>query len=189
MITVIGEALINLVLVPGDNTLRALPGGNALVVATQAAGLGHPTALMARLSGDHFGQSLRRYAAERGVDVSAAPEAAQPTMIAVCGPDGSAADGFPGSLYFHGTASWQWSSEELRYLPATTTVLYIGSLAGLRSAGFRPDPADGGQATQPRRHRLCRPERLPRGRRDSRPGPAADRPADPVGRCGQGEHR
>ena len=130
MITVIGEALINLVLVPGDNTLRALPGGNALVVATQAAGLGHPTALMARLSGDHFGQSLRRYAAERGVDVSAAPEADEPTMIAVSGPDGSAADGYPGSLYFHGTASWQWSSEELRYLPATTTVLYIGSLAG-----------------------------------------------------------
>ena len=35
MITVIGEALINLVLVSGDNTLRALPGGNALVVATE----------------------------------------------------------------------------------------------------------------------------------------------------------
>jgi fructokinase len=55
-------------------------------------------------------------------------------MIAVSGPgpDGSAADvpGSLGSLYFHGTASWQWSSEELRYLPATTTVLYIGSLAG-----------------------------------------------------------
>jgi fructokinase len=55
-------------------------------------------------------------------------------MIAVSGPgpDGSIADvrGSPGSLYFHGTASWQWSSEELRYLPATTTVLYIGSLAG-----------------------------------------------------------
>ncbi len=76
--------------------MRALPGGNALVVAIRAAGLGYPTALMARLSSDHFGQSLRRYAAERGVDVSAAPEADEPTMIAVSGPDGSAADGYPG---------------------------------------------------------------------------------------------
>src|SRR6185437_8710551 len=138
MITVIGEALINLVSVPGDNTLRALPGGNGLVVATRAASLGYPTALMARLSADHFGQSLRRYAAERGVDVSTAPEADEPTMIAVSAPDAGdprTAAGAPGSLYFHGTASWQWSSEELRYIPATTTVLYIGSLAGSVSPG------------------------------------------------------
>ncbi|HET7018251.1 MAG TPA: PfkB family carbohydrate kinase [Streptosporangiaceae bacterium] len=133
MITVIGEALINLVLVSGDNTLRAQPGGNALVVAVRAASLGYPTALMTRFSSDHFGQSLRRYAAERGVDVTAAPEADEPTMIAVSGPGtpGTGTEGpTPGSLYFRGTASWQWNAEELRYISPDTAVLYVGSLAG-----------------------------------------------------------
>jgi fructokinase len=153
MITVIGEALINLVLVSDDNTLRAQPGGNALVVAVRSAGLGYPTALMARLSSDYFGQSLRRYATERGVDVSAAPEADEPTMIAVSGPGDSGRGDFgrgasglgtsgrspegliPSSLYFHGTASWQWKAEELRYIPPSTAVLHVGALAGCVSPG------------------------------------------------------
>src|SRR5579871_3568685 len=123
MITVIGEALINLVLVSGDNTLRALPGGSALV---------------AGLSGDHFGRSLRRHAADHRVDISAAPEADEPTMIAVSGPGASGASLdrlMLDSLYFHGTASWQWSAEELRSIPPETTVLYVGSLAGCVSPG------------------------------------------------------
>jgi fructokinase len=130
MITVIGEALINLVLVADDNTLQARPGGKALVVAVRAAGLGHPTALMARLSGDHFGQSLRRYAADRGVDVSAAPEADEPTMIAVSAPD---SDGLmPGSLYFHGTASWQ--AARLRDQAGSCGQPPGSAIAALRSA-------------------------------------------------------
>jgi pfkB family carbohydrate kinase len=81
---------------------------------------------MARLSRDPFGQILRGHAARHRVDLSACPEADEPTMIAVA----AAADrDSTGSLYFHGTASWQWSSAELRLIPADTTVLHLDSLA------------------------------------------------------------
>jgi fructokinase len=127
LITVIGEALVNLVPGPGGGVLRALPGGSAFSTAVRAARLGYPTALMARLSRDPFGQILRRHASRYGVDLSASPDADEPTMIAVAAspssPDGD------GSLYYHGTASWQWSSAELGWIPAGTTVLHLDSLA------------------------------------------------------------
>lgn len=126
MITVIGEALVNLVPVPGESVLRAGPGGTGFDTAVSAARLGYPTALMARLSRDPLGQILRSHAARHGVDLSASPEADEPTMIAVT----AAADrDSTGSLYFHGTASWQWSSAELGLIPAGTTVLHLDSLA------------------------------------------------------------
>jgi fructokinase len=129
MITVIGDALIKLVLAggstSGSGSLRALPGGSALLTAVRTARLGYPTALMARLSADDFGQCLRSFAARNGVDVSVAPEADEPTMITVSGPLHE-----EDSLYFQGTAIWQWSAEELRHVPAETSVLYLGSLAG-----------------------------------------------------------
>jgi fructokinase len=127
LITVIGEALVTLVPSPGSSVLRALPGGSAFATAVRAARLGYPTALMARLSRDPFGQILRRHASRHGVDLSASPEADEPTMIAVTA---TAADtDSTDSLYFRGTASWQWSSAELGWIPADTTVLHLDSLA------------------------------------------------------------
>jgi fructokinase len=126
MITVIGDALVNLVPVPGESVLRARPGGTGFDTAVSAARLGHPTALMARLSRDPFGQILRGHAARGGVDLSACPEADEPTMIAVAAGAGRDA---AGSLYFHGTATWQWTSAELSLIPAGTTVLHVDSLA------------------------------------------------------------
>lgn len=127
MITVIGEALVNLVPAPGGSILRALPGGSAFSTAVRAARLGYPTALMARLSRDPLGQILRRHASRSGVDLSASPEADEPTMIAVTAiaSDADSTD----SLYFHGTASWQWSAAELGWIPSDTTVLHLDSLA------------------------------------------------------------
>jgi sugar/nucleoside kinase (ribokinase family) len=49
MITVIGEALSDLVPASESSTLRVLPGGSPLNVAVGVARLGHPTALMARI--------------------------------------------------------------------------------------------------------------------------------------------
>jgi fructokinase len=126
MITVIGEAVVNLVPVPGESVLRARPGGTGFDTAVSAARLGYPTALMARLSRDPFGQILRGHAALGGVDLSASPEADEPTMIAVTAAAGRDSTG---SLYFRGTASWQWSSAELGLIPAGTTVLHLDSLA------------------------------------------------------------
>ena len=126
VITVIGEAMVKLVRAPGSGEMQASPGGSAFTTAISAARLGHPTALMARLSRDSLGQFLRMHAAINGLDVSASPEADEPTMIAVVSADADADR--TNSLYFRDTASWQWSAAELGWIPAGTTVLDLDVL-------------------------------------------------------------
>lgn len=132
MITVLGGALINLVPTADETVLRAFPGGSALNIATATARQGFPVALMARLSRDPFGQMLRRYARQSGVDLSAAPEADEPTTIAVV-PAGSAQRHGgrwerDGSIYVERTAWRQWTSAELEWMPSATTVVHVGSV-------------------------------------------------------------
>jgi fructokinase len=133
MITVIGEVLVDLVPASDDTTLRIQPGGSPLQVAIGAARLGHPVALMARLSSDYLGGLLRRHLIRHGVDLEAAPDADEPTTLAVAAagadPRGAA------RLYAEGTADWQWSSAELAQLPAATTVLHLGALASAIAPG------------------------------------------------------
>jgi fructokinase len=138
MITVLGGGIVNLVPTPDETVLRAVPGGSAFSIAIETARLGFPTALMVRLSRDPLGQMLRRHATRSGVDLSAAPEADEPTTIALVpahrtARNGSRREGCQhpaarGSLYVAGTASWQWSPAELGWIPRTTTVLHIGSV-------------------------------------------------------------
>lgn len=125
MITVIGEAMVKLAAAPGSSLMQASPAGGAFTTAMWAARFGYPTALMARLSNDSLGQYLRMQAASNGLDVSASPEADEPTMIAVVGTD---ADDSTDGLYFRDTASWQWSAAELGWIPAGTTVLNLDLL-------------------------------------------------------------
>ena len=73
-----------------------------------------------------MGQFLRAHAVSNGLDVSASPEADEPTMIAVVSADANANS--PDSLYFRDTASWQWTAAELGWIPADTTVLYLDAL-------------------------------------------------------------
>lgn len=124
MITVLGEAVVRLAQTSDEMTVRALPGGSALNIAIAAVRLGHPAALMARLSGDAFGQLLRRHAAQNGVNLSAAPEADEPTTIEVPAEHGERA-----RLYLGGAASAPWSAADLAGIPPGTKVLHIGSLA------------------------------------------------------------
>jgi fructokinase len=126
VITVIGEAMVKLVAAPGSSLMHASPGGSAFETAIHAARLGYPTALMARLSHDSMGQFLRMHAASNGLDVSASPEADEPTMIAVASADADADR--TDSLYFRDTASWQWSAAELGWIPAGTSVLNLDLL-------------------------------------------------------------
>jgi fructokinase len=127
VITVLGEAVVRLAQTSDETTVRALPGGSGLNIAIAAVRLGYPAALMARLSGDAFGQLLRRHAARNGVNLSAAPEADEPTTIAVL-PD-RADPGDRARLYLGGAASAPWSAADLAGIPPATSVLHIGSLA------------------------------------------------------------
>ena len=129
MITVMGEALADLVAVPDSATLRVLPGGSPVHVAVGVARLGHPAALMARLSSDYFGQLLRRHLTRNGVDLGAAADAEEPTTLAVPGSRTG------GGLYLQGTADWQWSTAELARIPAATTILHLGSLVSCVAPG------------------------------------------------------
>jgi fructokinase len=81
-----------------------------------------------------MGQFLRMHAASNGLDLSASPEADEPTMIAVAATD-AAADSTD-SLYFRDTASWQWSAAELGWIPADTSVLHLDLLACCMPPGF-----------------------------------------------------
>src|SRR5215813_13523410 len=113
MITMMGEALIHLARMPDATLLRALPGGSALNVAVEAARLGYPAALIARLSRDLYGQELRRYAEQNGVDFSGAADADEPTMIAVDSagtvPGAPAVPGMCARLYSGDPSAGHWT--------------------------------------------------------------------------------
>ena len=136
-VSVVGEALVDLVpeggpRPDGAQPYLALPGGSPFNVAIGLARLGVPTAMMARLSEDSFGRMLRSRALAAGIDLSAAPHAAEPTTLAVVGLDeqGRAAYDF----YVDGTADWHWTAQELT-LPAGTRIAHHGSLASWTPPG------------------------------------------------------
>lgn len=137
MLTVIGEALIDMVGQRGtvqDHAIyRALPGGSPLNVAVGLARLGCPTTLLARLSGDAFGQVLAAHASSNGVHLAGPRDVAEPSTLAVAslGEDGIATYAF----YVEGTSDWQWTPEELRRIPTETTILHTGSLASWIAPG------------------------------------------------------
>lgn len=126
-VTVIGEALIDLVQLDMPGDYRARPGGSPFNVAVGLARLGHRTALMARLADNTFGRMLRAHAAAEGIDLTCAPAAAEPTTLAVVSmdPEGRASYDF----YLDGTADWQWTDAETSRIPQDTGVLHFGSVA------------------------------------------------------------
>jgi fructokinase len=133
VLTIIGEALVDLVDAGDHTTFRAHPGGSPFNVAIGLARLGQPTALMARFSDDPFGQLLRLQATANGVDLSASASAAESSTLAVVSLDD---DGQPNyNFWVDATADWQWNEAELAQLPAGTKVLHTGSLASWTGPG------------------------------------------------------
>lgn len=132
-VTVIGEALIDLV--PADSRLAftARPGGSPYNVAIGLARLDVDTSLMARLSHDAFGRMLRANAAAEGVDLAAAPIAVELTTLAVVTFDAGAHASY--EFYLEGTADWQWSESETKHLPSKTVIFHFGSIASWTPPG------------------------------------------------------
>jgi fructokinase len=132
-LTVIGEALVDLVPGASLGCYQAKPGGSPFNVAIGLARLGHRTTLMARLADNAFGRLLREHASAEGVDLGHAVHAAEPTTLAVVGLDSTAQASY--DFYLQGTADWQWTDAELTRIPRDTIVLHIGSLASWTSPG------------------------------------------------------
>jgi fructokinase len=133
VLTVIGEALVDLL--PGEATgkYRENPGGSPFNVAVGLARLGNRTSLMARFADDRYGRLLRAAAAAEGIDLRAAPRAEERATVAI------ASVGEAGHVTYEfdmeGTADWQWTAAELRELSPATEVLHFGSLASWTPPG------------------------------------------------------
>jgi len=132
-VTVIGEALIDLV--PGSEpwSFAACPGGSPYNVAIGLSRLGHDTTLMARLADSGFGRALRDRAAAEGIHLDAAPYATEPATLAVVSLDAEARASY--DFYVDGTADWQWSASETGKAPAATAAFHFGSLASWTPPG------------------------------------------------------
>jgi fructokinase len=133
MVTVIGEAIIDLIPAAGARAYTACPGGSPFNVAVGLSRLGLDTALMARLGDTAFGRLLREQAAAEGIDLSAAPQPAEPASVAVVSLNAAAQASY--DFYLDGTADWHWTAAEIDRVPAATQVLHFGSLASWTPPG------------------------------------------------------
>lgn len=133
VVTVIGEALIDLVADGTSGTYQARPGGSPYNVAIGLARLGVRTSLMARLADNAFGRQLRAHAEAEDLDLSASPHAVEPTTLAVVSLDESAQATY--DFYLDGTADWQWTAAETSRLRPDTAVLHLGSIASWTPPG------------------------------------------------------
>jgi fructokinase len=126
VIVVAGEALIDLVSTSGDG-YRAVVGGSPANVAVGLARLGRHVRLLARISADPFGQRIRAHLASNDVDLTWAPDATEPTSLAIASlnADGHASYAF----YLAGTADWQWSRSDLPASLDGVIAVHSGSLA------------------------------------------------------------
>ncbi len=137
MLTVLGEALIDLIAepAPAEGPVRycAQVGGSPFNVAIGLARLGRPTQLMARLSTDGFGRQLRAHLDRNNVRSDATVTASEHTTLAVAALDDAGQAVY--DFYVENTADWQWSTAELAAFPPASTVLHTGSLASWLAPG------------------------------------------------------
>jgi fructokinase len=133
VLTVVGEALVDLVPDRATGEYRARPGGSPFNVAVGLVRLGNRTSLMARFAEDPYGRLLRSTAAGEGIDLRGAPRAAERASVAIA----SLEDGARATYDFdiEGTADWQWTGPELRELSPDTEVLHFGSIASWTPPG------------------------------------------------------
>jgi fructokinase len=127
MITVTGEALIDLV-IDGDGCPRPRPGGGPFNTARTIGRLGLAPAFLGRLSRDSFGDQLRARLDEDGVTLAVPHPADVPTTLAIVDVDAAGAPRY--RFYLAGT-----SAAALEYplltaaLPDGMTALHAGTLA------------------------------------------------------------
>jgi fructokinase len=126
VITVIGEALVDLVVRP-DWSCHATSGGAPANVAVALARLERDVSLRARISRDGFGVMLRGHLTGNGVSPRDLVTAEQPTTLAIATLDDAGQASY--SFYLNETSDWMWQPAELTPLPGDVTALYLGSLA------------------------------------------------------------
>ncbi len=124
MITVAGEALIDLIVDPAGH-IDPRFGGGPFNVVRGVARLGLPAAFLGRLSSDRFGRLMRENLDRHGVLAAIEAPADAPTTLAMVDVDPAGVPGY--HFYLAGTAAAAIGPEQAT-VPADTTALHIGSL-------------------------------------------------------------
>jgi len=124
MITVAGEALIDLIVDPVGHVDPRM-GGGPFNVARAVARLGQPVTFLGRLSGDRFGQLMRADLDRHGVRIAVAAPSDAPTTLALVDVDQAGVPGY--HFYLAGTSAAAIGPAEA-VLPAGTTALHVGTL-------------------------------------------------------------
>ena len=123
MITVVGEALIDLVIDPAGHVTAAL-GGAPFNTARACGRLGADVTFVGVLSDDRFGSMLRDQLVADGVDVSCAPVVGAPTTLAAAELDERGAASY--RFYIEGTSAPALDHEPVL---AADGVVFTGGLA------------------------------------------------------------
>jgi fructokinase len=139
MITVVGEALVDLV-VTADGAITATTGGAPLNVARACARLGTPVSLVAAVSTDRFGQRLMADLAADGVDTGHIQRTERPTTLAIAELDAVGAATY--QFYLEGTSAADLAASSL---PAATRAIVAGgpttsSCSSTSTAAIAPSP-------------------------------------------------
>lgn len=133
MITVCGEALVDLVTTDG-RTFEARPGGGPANVAVGLARLGVPVSLLGRIAGDTFGRLVESHLRANGVDLRDVARAAESTTLAVASLD--ATGGAAYDFYVERTADFGWTDDALPDpLAPDVEALSVGSLVAAVGPG------------------------------------------------------
>ncbi|MGH9289198.1 MAG: PfkB family carbohydrate kinase [Acidimicrobiales bacterium] len=122
MITVVGEALVDLV-VAADGAITVRTGGAPFNVARTCARLGAPVSLVAAISTDRFGQRLMADLTADGVHTEQVQPVDRPTTLAVAELDSVGAATY--RFYLEGTSAVALAPAQL---PAITRAVVAGGL-------------------------------------------------------------
>ncbi len=127
MITVCGEALIDLISTDGRQ-FTAYPSGSPANVALGLARLGSAVSLLARVSADSLGQKLARHLRENGVSDRHMVQVSEPSSLAIAISDEHGTAQY--SFYLDGTANARWRATDIPdHLGEDVRALHTGSIA------------------------------------------------------------
>lgn len=127
MITVVGEALLDLVAEPGGRSFAAHPGGSPANVAVGLARLGAPVTLATQLADDLAGRLVGEHLRDSGVAVELLPARSPATSLAL-----AALDSGGGATYDFRLA---WDITRGPAVDPACVCLHTGSIAAALSPG------------------------------------------------------
>jgi fructokinase len=126
MITVIGEALVDIIVDPAGEVTSVI-GGAPLNTARAAARLGIPATFLGGVSTDAFGRRIMRLLAEDGVTLGLGRQVPEPTTLAIAALDDDGAATY--RFLMEGTsASALTPIEAVAHVDPGCRVLHVGTL-------------------------------------------------------------